>query len=381
MAGPDRVSELVTHFEGRILAGELAPGDLLPSERAISEERGVGRSTVREAISRLASLGLVRSVHGSGTRVEPPSGRPITQNYERLLRRGELDLAHLAQVRLPLETAIAGLAARHRGDAHLARMAETQAVLADDGATLEAHVEADLAFHAVLAEASGNPLFGLVLSPIQELLIASRRRTLGLHGARLAHEHHALVFDAVARRDPAGAAEAMRRHLEANRSHLTARRAIFLDRDGTLIDDPGYPKDPERVRLLPGAADALTAFREAGYALVVISNQAGVGRGLITPEQAKAVHERFVALFAERGLAFDDVRYCFHAPDDRCGCRKPSPLMLQESAAGLGIDLGRSFMIGDKESDVEAGVNAGCAGLRFTSWADLTAAVAHSQSP
>jgi D-glycero-D-manno-heptose 1,7-bisphosphate phosphatase len=372
VAGPDRVSELVAHFEARILAGELAPGDLLPSERAISDERGVGRSTVREAISRLASLGLVRSVHGSGTRVEAPSARPITQTYERLLRRGELDLSQLAQVRLPLETTIAALAAQNRDDPHLARMAETQAALADEGATLEAHVEADLTFHAVLAEASGNPLFGLVLSPIQELLIASRRRTLGLHGARLAHEHHALILDAVTRRDPAAAAEAMRRHLEANRSHLTTtRRAIFLDRDGTLIEDPGYPKDPRQVRLLPGAVEALTAFREAGFALVVISNQSGVGRGLITPDEAKAVHERFVALFAERGVTFDDVRYCFHAPDERCECRKPSPRLLRDSAAALGIDLRRSFMIGDKDIDIEAGMKAGCAGLRFTSWPEV----------
>src|SRR5262249_9503678 len=161
-------------------------------------------------------------------------------------------------------------------------MEQAQAVLADESAELEAHVEADLAFHAVLAEASGNPLFGLVLSPIQELLIASRRRTLGLHGARLAHGHHARILDAVARRDEAGAAEAMRHPLETNRSHLAGRRAVFLDRDGTLIEDPGYPKDPAAVRILPGAVEALTALREAGFALAVISNQAGVGRGLIT---------------------------------------------------------------------------------------------------
>ena len=216
----NRVEELVAHFERRILSGELAPGDLLPAERVISAEMAVSRSVVREAIGRLASLGLVRSVHGSGTRVEAATGRPITQGFQRLLRRADVDLAHLAEVRLPLETAIAGFAARHRSDEQLAKMERTQKVLARAGASLEAHVGADLEFHALLAEASGNPLFGLVLAPIQELLIESRKRTLGKHGAPLALEHHAAILDAVRRRDEPAAVEAMRRHLQVNERHL-----------------------------------------------------------------------------------------------------------------------------------------------------------------
>jgi DNA-binding FadR family transcriptional regulator len=180
----------------------------------------VSRSVVREALSRLASLGLVRSVHGSGTRVEAPSGRPITQGYKRLLHHGEVELAHLAQVRLPLETTIAGLAALHRTEAQLAAMDQTQAILANPRAVLEAQVRADLEFHALLAEASSNPLFGMVLAPIQELLIESRRRTLGRHGARLAFEHHALILQAIRRQDEHGAIAAMRQHLETNVQHL-----------------------------------------------------------------------------------------------------------------------------------------------------------------
>ena len=223
MPAADRVSEIVALLERRILAGELAPGQALPSERALSLQHNVSRSVVREAIGRLASLGLVRSVHGSGTRVEAPSGAAITAGYERLLRRSDPDLAQLAQVRLPLETTIAGLAALHRHESHLARMEAAQAALADGRAALEAHVRADLDFHALLAEASGNPFFGLVLAPIQELLIQSRRRTLGKHGARLAFDHHAMILDAVRRKDEAAAAAAMRRHLEANAAHLGAR--------------------------------------------------------------------------------------------------------------------------------------------------------------
>jgi DNA-binding FadR family transcriptional regulator len=212
---------VVAHFEEQILSGALAPGDLLPSERAIAVEMDVGRNVVREAISRLASLGLVRTVHGSGTRVEAPSGRPITQTYERLLRQGGLELSQLAQVRLPLETAIAALAALHRDEEHLARLEATQRVLSSERASLESQVQADLEFHAVLAEATGNPLFNLVLSPIQELLIESRRRTLGRHGARLAHGHHAAILAAVRERDADAAAEAMRQHLQMNVRHLS----------------------------------------------------------------------------------------------------------------------------------------------------------------
>jgi DNA-binding FadR family transcriptional regulator len=220
VAGADRVSELVAYFEQQILSGKLAPGDQLPSERSISDSMDVSRSVVREAINRLASLGLVRSLHGSGTRVEAPSGRPITQGYQRLLRQGEVELHQLAQVRLPLETTIAGLAARHRTPEQLGRLEATQEVLSQGRAGLEAHVRADLEFHALLAEASANPLFGMVLAPIQELLIESRRRTLGRHGARLACEHHGAILEAVRRQDEAGAVEAMRRHLELNVRHL-----------------------------------------------------------------------------------------------------------------------------------------------------------------
>jgi len=225
VASADRVSELVAYFEEQILSGQLAPGALLPSERAISLERGVSRSVVREAISRLASMGLVRSIHGSGTRVQAPTGQPIVRTLQQLLRQGEVQLTQIAEVRLPLETAIARSAALHRNDDHLHRLEVAQQHLADPSASLESQVAADLQFHVVLAEASGNPLFGLVLGPIQHLLIESRRRTLGRHGSQLAHAHHAAILEAVRRRDPLAAESAMRRHLEANFQHLVAESA------------------------------------------------------------------------------------------------------------------------------------------------------------
>jgi GntR family transcriptional repressor for pyruvate dehydrogenase complex len=222
MPDADRVTHTSRHLEQAILSGKLAPGDLLPSEREISSEMGVSRSVVREALGRLASLGLVRSVHGSGTRVEAPNNKPITTGYQILLRRSEVRLAEVAAVRLPLETAIAAEAALRRTDEHIARLVAAQTALASPRGTLEAHVNADLEFHAILAEATGNPLFGIVLTPIQELLIETRRRTLGRHGAALAHEHHDRILEAVRQGDAPAAGEAMRAHLEANYQHLTA---------------------------------------------------------------------------------------------------------------------------------------------------------------
>src|SRR3954454_4299046 len=110
----DRVSEIVQHYEELILSGTLIPGDLLPSEREISARRGVSRTVVREAIGRLASVGLVRSERGSGTRVQAPSGQLITLGSRRLLRRPDVHLLDLTAVRMPLETTIAEQAAAHR---------------------------------------------------------------------------------------------------------------------------------------------------------------------------------------------------------------------------------------------------------------------------
>ncbi len=138
------------------------------------------------------------------------------------------------------------------------------------------------------------------------------------------------------------------------------RTGVFLDRDGTLMEDVGYPRDPEQVRLLPGVPDALRQLQQAGARLIIVSNQSGIGRGLITPDQAKAVHERLIQQLEGHDVIIDASRYCPHAPGERCACRKPSPVMLQLAASGLGIELGASYMIGDKESDVEAGRRAGC---------------------
>lgn len=146
-----------------------------------------------------------------------------------------------------------------------------------------------------------------------------------------------------------------------------SRRAVFLDRDGVLVEPvtdprsglPESPYRPEDVTLTEGATAALAALREAGWTLVVASNQPAAAKGTVTRAALEAVHARVAALL---GDLIDDWRYCFHHPDagDACDCRKPAPGMLLAAAAELDLDLGASWMVGDSDSDVAAGRAAGC---------------------
>ena len=150
------------------------------------------------------------------------------------------------------------------------------------------------------------------------------------------------------------------------------RPALFLDRDGTIMVDVGYPRDPARVELLPGAAAALAALAPHA-ALVIISNQSGLARGRITPAEAAAVHARLIELLAAAGVAIAGAYYCPHGPDHGCRCRKPAPGLLLDAAADLDLDLAASIVIGDKPSDVAAGRAAGCTAALLFAAADAPA--------
>jgi D,D-heptose 1,7-bisphosphate phosphatase len=142
---------------------------------------------------------------------------------------------------------------------------------------------------------------------------------------------------------------------------------VFLDRDGTLIEDPGYLREPTQVRLLPGVVEGLRALRAAGFALVVVTNQSGVARGYLNEIQLAAVHDRMRELLAAGGVGLDGLYYCPYHPEGvveayrkESDWRKPGCGMLLQAAKDLGIDLGRSWMIGDAARDVEAGRRASC---------------------
>lgn len=136
-------------------------------------------------------------------------------------------------------------------------------------------------------------------------------------------------------------------------------RAVFFDRDDTLIIDVPYNGDPEQVKIMPGARKACRLLRQLGYQLFMVSNQSGVGRGLITEAQVHAVNARVLELLGSE--LFTDVYCCFETPDNpMINCRKPSSYMLLKAKAEHDLDLSRSFMIGDKLDDILAGQNAGC---------------------
>jgi D-glycero-D-manno-heptose 1,7-bisphosphate phosphatase len=148
---------------------------------------------------------------------------------------------------------------------------------------------------------------------------------------------------------------------------MSTRPAIFLDRDGVLIEDVHYLAAPEQVRLVPGSAEAVAALNRAGWPVVVVTNQAGVGKGLFPLDAVGAVHAHLADLLATFGASIDGYYFCPHHPEAeveayrvRCECRKPQPGMLHRAAAELGLDLARSWMIGDRASDLEAGAAAGC---------------------
>lgn len=127
---------------------------------------------------------------------------------------------------------------------------------------------------------------------------------------------------------------------------------MFLDRDGTIMVEKNYLADPDGVELIPGAVTALRRFRDAGYALVLITNQSGIGRGYFTEEDFRAVQRRLDRLLADHGVAFDATYYCPHHPEETCACRKPGTALFAQAIRELGLDPHGSLFIGDRLNDV-----------------------------
>lgn len=135
---------------------------------------------------------------------------------------------------------------------------------------------------------------------------------------------------------------------------MALRPAVFIDRDGTLITERSYLADPDGVELVPGTLEALHDLRAATFALVVVTNQSGVARGLYREEDYHAVAARVNEVLAEGGVSVDRTEFCMHHPEvtGPCDCRKPGTGMHVRAASALGIDLARSYFIGDKVTDV-----------------------------
>lgn len=134
---------------------------------------------------------------------------------------------------------------------------------------------------------------------------------------------------------------------------------ILLDRDGTIIVDTHYLSDPEKVELLPGAAEGMRRMTDLGFRMAVLTNQSGVERGYYTEEDIQACNDRMIALLRDEGVELEAIYHCPHAPDTACNCRKPAPGLMEQAAERLGFEPGEAWMIGDKEADIRLGRNTG----------------------
>ena len=143
-------------------------------------------------------------------------------------------------------------------------------------------------------------------------------------------------------------------------------RAVFLDRDGTVNEEVGYLRSLDLLKLIPGAAAAIGRLNRAGYKVVLVTNQSGVARGYFPESLVDAAHDLLAGMLRQEGAFFDGVYYCPHHPTAGnskhtvvCDCRKPATGLIDRAAKDLDVDLARSFMVGDKWSDVELGHRAG----------------------
>jgi len=148
----------------------------------------------------------------------------------------------------------------------------------------------------------------------------------------------------------------------ASRSPTVASRPrglLVLDRDGTLIEECHYLDDPARVRLVPGAVEGLHRFAEEGFALAVVTNQSGIGRGLFSIETLAAIHDELIAQLAAENIQVARISYCPHHPDDGCACRKPAPGLLRDTLIELGYTPEQCVVVGDKPCDIQLGQSLG----------------------
>jgi D-glycero-D-manno-heptose 1,7-bisphosphate phosphatase len=140
---------------------------------------------------------------------------------------------------------------------------------------------------------------------------------------------------------------------------LLERECVFLDRDGTVIEERHYLSDPAGVEVVSGAAAGICAIRQRGLLAVIVSNQSGIGRGLFGWDDVNRVNARMLELLEVEGAQIDGLHICPHTPDDACACRKPASGLVLRAAEELGADPARSLVVGDKRSDIDLGLAVG----------------------
>src|SRR5579863_2454165 len=208
--------QIVQQIEESVLKGTLKPGDQLPAERELAQRLGVSRTAVREAVKTLREKGLVEAYSGRGTFITNGTSQAARQSFDLMVKIGQQEgSGHLAELRLILEPGIAAMAAMRIEEEHLAAMREAVGVMDFAQKDPEAYIEADLDFHLALAEAAANPLILSLIDSIVALLREQRLKIFNVEGGpQRGQVHHQRILEAMERRDPEKALEAMKAHLE-----------------------------------------------------------------------------------------------------------------------------------------------------------------------
>jgi GntR family transcriptional repressor for pyruvate dehydrogenase complex len=209
----DLVAQVIDHFRKEIVSGSYAAGMSLPSEGSMAQSLAVSRTVIREAMRSLRSQGLIVMSQGAGPRVAEVDAGPSIASLELLLERSRTTLLQVTEVRHPLESRIAAIAAERATETHI-KMLDAAIDDLERATSLGGRVEADVRFHDLLAEATGNSVFTVLLKAIGGLLDESRRRTIKAAGPQPAIIGHREILAAVARHDAQAAEAAMRRHLD-----------------------------------------------------------------------------------------------------------------------------------------------------------------------
>lgn len=153
---------------------------------------------------------------------------------------------------------------------------------------------------------------------------------------------------------------------ETEQTNILSGYTVFLDRDGTLNPDPGYINSPDQYELFPGVPEALARLKRAGARLIVVTNQSGIARGFLTPEDLAAVHMKLKRLLDVADVSLDSIYFCPHHPDDGCDCRKPNRGMIDQAVREWGMNLDRSYLIGDHIRDIELAKRIGARSVLMT---------------
>lgn len=217
---PRLVESVVQTLRDHILAGKYTEG-VLPPQGELAVEFGVSRSVIREAMQQLQSSRLIELSQGRNARVRPAGAEAMIEHLQVAMRRSQASLLHLAEVREPLEAEIAALAAERIDDETLLRLHISVRHLAEAKSPQE-QIDADIEFHRILAEATGNPIYLFLMDALAELLRESRRRTIGTGGIEPALRGHRAILHAIQRRNPKAARTAMLEHVQASRRDLEA---------------------------------------------------------------------------------------------------------------------------------------------------------------